>query len=250
MKTTYENGDPIIAIVPIQIAMDRRLSLPQVRLLISICSYRSKETGVASVKRSTLADRCGYPETKISTLTTGLVELGWLVKEGDGGRSKASSYRITVPDLDNLPTKKPSPPTETVTPSETVTHGVTQTVTPGVTRSIRNLTKQEQSNTPLPPKGTVVDLKVLTNPIELPACIPKQSWDDWCRYRRERKKPITESAARLQIKSLTKWAAAGHDPTAIIETSIMNGWQGLFEPKVLAPQPAQPKVVRRAREYV
>lgn len=52
---------------------------------------------------------------------------------------------------------------------------------------------------------------------------------EWITHRAEIKHKLTPSAARLQLKFLS-----GYDcPTAIeiINTSIMNGWQGLFEPK-------------------
>jgi hypothetical protein len=63
------------------------------------------------------------------------------------------------------------------------------------------------------------------------------------------KKPVTDRVAILAVRKLSEWAAQGYSPTEIIETSIMNGWQGLFLPKTATPKPAE-KVTRRAREYV
>lgn len=52
----------------------------------------------------------------------------------------------------------------------------------------------------------------------------------WQAYLDHRGKKFTENAQRLALGKLERWLADGHDPNEIIETSIMNGWKGLFEP--------------------
>lgn len=49
-------------------------------------------------------------------------------------------------------------------------------------------------------------------------------WEEWIRYRKEIKKPIKSTTAKKQLKLLNEVA----DPKAVIEKSILNGWQGLF----------------------
>jgi len=103
-QTHHGNGEPIISIVPIEISLDHRLSLIQTRVLIALFSYRNKSTGLASVRRSVLSQRCGYSLAKISTATSELVKLGWLQKSGnDGGCNRAAEYTITVPELGTVP---------------------------------------------------------------------------------------------------------------------------------------------------
>lgn len=58
-----------------------------------------------------------------------------------------------------------------------------------------------------------------------------QSWKKWIAYRKERKLSTKESTWRAQAEKLQCWGKAGHNPCEIIENSILNGWQGLFEPK-------------------
>jgi hypothetical protein len=53
------------------------------------------------------------------------------------------------------------------------------------------------------------------------------AWDEWIKYRSEKKKPITERTANLQLKFLL----AQPNPVECIEQSIRNGWQGLFGEK-------------------
>jgi len=67
--------------------------------------------------------------------------------------------------------------------------------------------------------------------IEISAFIPRASWLEWIEYRRKRKLSTTEVTARKQAIALAEWARAGHNPASIIDASITNGWQGLFEPK-------------------
>lgn len=64
--------------------------------------------------------------------------------------------------------------------------------------------------------------------IPLPDWLPTETWQMWVRNRKETRKPITEDAAKLQIKTLTKYREEGQDPVAVIENAIANGWQGLF----------------------
>lgn len=58
----------------------------------------------------------------------------------------------------------------------------------------------------------------------------QSAWVAWCDKRKELKKPLTETAAKEQVKMLIK-----HDQETqrqIIWNSIKNDYQGLFEPKV------------------
>lgn len=56
-----------------------------------------------------------------------------------------------------------------------------------------------------------------------------ESWQRWLTYRREIKKPITLTAAETQIEFLQKFPATV--AVEIINQSIRNQWQGLFELK-------------------
>lgn len=64
-------------------------------------------------------------------------------------------------------------------------------------------------------------------PAALPPWLPASAWKDWCDYRASRK-GWTQKAQALCLRELAKLHAAGNDPTAVIERSIMGGWSGLF----------------------
>jgi len=60
----------------------------------------------------------------------------------------------------------------------------------------------------------------------------RDAWARWVRYRRELRKPLRPSTIQAQIRTLETF---GHDgAVAAIEQSIVNGWQGLFAPRVAA----------------
>lgn len=64
-------------------------------------------------------------------------------------------------------------------------------------------------------------------PLELPAWLPADAWQDWHQYRNSRK-GWTQKARQLSLRNLTALFAQGHDPRAVIEQSIERGWTGLF----------------------
>lgn len=55
----------------------------------------------------------------------------------------------------------------------------------------------------------------------------EKSWIEWVNYRKQLKKTLTEISAKRQLEFLSKQS----NPIKVIEQSIMNQWQGLFELK-------------------
>jgi hypothetical protein len=71
-----------------------------------------------------------------------------------------------------------------------------------------------------------------------PPGVKPKVWAAWLKHCGKR---LTAESVRLQHKHLSEWRAKGHDPNAIIETSIANRWKGLFEPKpVVGSRPRSP----------
>ncbi len=61
--------------------------------------------------------------------------------------------------------------------------------------------------------------------IELPIWINKNAWNAWVQYRKEKKKTLTPTSIKLQLKFLEE---NQKDHAQIIKNSITNGWTGLF----------------------
>jgi Helix-turn-helix domain len=241
--TTYENGDPIISIMPVAVFLDHRLTANEIRVIGAILSFRNKDTGTCAVKRETLAQRCGLPLTKISTFTTSLVKKGWLVKEGSGGFSRASNYRVTVPELVTV--------TDPVTVTETVTTTVTESVTSTVTETVTgNEQSYEQSKNREEIHAPFGARKFL-----LAAGASSSLADDWLKVRKTKRLANTETAFMDFLAQVEK---AGGNIDAVLRHCILKGWGG-FEAEWLIPKGAShakhqdidnsaPAKVRRAIE--
>jgi len=105
---------PDFFIAPLETVQDHRLSLMQTRVLQALLSFRNKETNLVCPSRSTLSERAGYSVDVISRTTSQLVKLGWLKKSGNRGRSRASLYEITVPEIRQKKVTEPVKVTESV----------------------------------------------------------------------------------------------------------------------------------------
>lgn len=148
----------IFVYMPADIALDERLTKTHLRVLIALYSFRKKNTDTAWPSRKKLAERCGLLEHKISTATTELVELGWVRKVGNGGRSRACQYELTIPEMfaETVPESGTVPKSETVPKvgTKTVPNSGTKTV-PDLGRGKEHANEQanEQAISLAAPKG-------------------------------------------------------------------------------------------------
>lgn len=56
-------------------------------------------------------------------------------------------------------------------------------------------------------------------------------WQEWIKYRKEKKKPVTKTTEKKQLEQLAAWHSAGYDVIECINQSMLSGWLGLF-PKI------------------
>lgn len=80
-----------------------------------------------------------------------------------------------------------------------------------------------------PPRG-----KVKFDPLSIPVpeWLDASSWGEWVAYRQQSGKAIkTELTVTKAFSLLKQCLDEGHDPVAVINASIANGYQGLFKPK-------------------
>ncbi len=62
----------------------------------------------------------------------------------------------------------------------------------------------------------------------LPQWLNQEAWTEWVQFRKEIKKKLVQTTINRQLKFLEKHKT---NHVAILEQSIQNGWQGLFEVK-------------------
>ncbi|MEC5471174.1 helix-turn-helix domain-containing protein [Klebsiella pneumoniae] len=70
-----------------------------------------------------------------------------------------------------------------------------------------------------------------------PENVSDEVWQDWAKFRRETRKPLTETTCAYQAKQL----ASHQNADEVIRRSIAGGWQGLF-PERVPNQPPAPEV--------
>lgn len=74
------------------------------------------------------------------------------------------------------------------------------------------------------------ETKVQILNLVLPSKINPEMWADFVTMRSEIKKPLTPTAANRTLKRLESFIAQGYDANDILDRSIRNGWQDVFEP--------------------
>ncbi|MCY2115859.1 replication protein [Klebsiella pneumoniae] len=96
--------------------------------------------------------------------------------------------------------------------------------------------KDNINNPPKSPRAVSFDASA----VQLPDWLSAEIWSSWVAYRRDLKKPIKSQQTVTQaINLLDRFRLNGYSPDEIINQSIANGWQGLFEPKVARQQRRQ-----------
>lgn len=67
---------------------------------------------------------------------------------------------------------------------------------------------------------------------QLPEWLPVPAWNSYLEMRRKIRKPLfSDRGIGLAITRLDKLRQAGHNPEKVLDQSILNCWQGLFELK-------------------
>jgi len=87
----------------------------------------------------------------------------------------------------------------------------------------------DQSQTSDRPVTANKNVKKDKNVIIIPDGINQPAWNEWVAYRNSKKKTVSQVAAKKQFKLLANYAFEVQQQ--IIDQSIQNDYQGLFEPK-------------------
>lgn len=93
----------------------------------------------------------------------------------------------------------------------------------------------------------------ITDKTPLPDWLPLSEWNAFIEMRKKIKKPMTDRAKELAIEKLNDFRKQRYDITVILNTAVMNNWQGLYLPKdengqQIKPMPQQFEVVEVSAE--
>jgi hypothetical protein len=65
----------------------------------------------------------------------------------------------------------------------------------------------------------------------LPAWLPLKAWEEYKEHRKLKRAKMTSLAAKKCVDKLDELRRGGHDPAAVLNQSIQNGWTGIFPTK-------------------
>ncbi|ENZ8440941.1 replication protein [Klebsiella oxytoca] len=193
---------------------------------------------------SQLSELTRLPRQKVNTAKNELLAMNVLVSDGMliGPNKNLSEWVI--------PGTKPAPKCHHGSDCHHNSDNVPMVVTKSVTKTVTTLspkwghtkdtiTKDNKDNSNKPPKSPRA-VSFDASAVQLPDWLSAEIWSSWVAYRRDLKKPIKSQQTVTQaINLLDRCRLNGYSPDEIINQSIANGWQGLFEPKGAKPQPRQ-----------
>lgn len=205
------------SIVPLEVVLDKRLTLEQTRVLIALFSFRNKVTNTVWPSRAAIAERTGMHPSNISAATTALVALGWLQKVGLGGHSKATRYTLCAPDLVKATTVAQQ---ATVAESATVAQSATPTVAQQATTPLADQATRKEQSIELSKEQKVKRVTAPSRPPE----VAEQTWADWLQLRKVKRAPVTETVVAAAIREADK---AQLTLEAFLQIWCMRGSQGM-----------------------
>lgn len=218
-----------------------RAGLSQHQLLVFIAVMR-KTYGFNKksdwVSNEQLSELTGILPHKCSAAKSVLVKRGILTQTG-----RVIGINKTVSEWSSLPVKgtEKRPYLKKVTLPESGKKSLPESGNayyPNQVNTKDKHTKDNKDNINNPPKSPrAVSFDALA--VQLPDWLSAEIWSSWVAYRRDLKKPIKSQQTVTQaINLLERCKCSGYQPEEIINQSIANGWQGLFEPKG-AKQPSR-----------
>ncbi|MER2642934.1 replication protein [Klebsiella pneumoniae] len=191
------------------------------------------------VSNEQLSELTGILPHKCSAAKSVLVKRGILTQTG-----RVIGINKTVSEWSSLPVKgtEKKPYLKKVTLPESGKKSLPESGNayyPNQVNTKDKHTKDNKDNINNPPKSPrAVSFDALA--VQLPDWLSAEIWSSWVAYRRDLKKPIKSQQTVTQaINLLNRCRLNGYSPDEIINQSIANGWQGLFEPKGSRPQRRQ-----------
>ncbi|MBG2669078.1 helix-turn-helix domain-containing protein [Klebsiella michiganensis] len=241
-------------------------------VMVRLADYSSDEgTSYPGVK--TISRQIGAGESTIRTALSELEAEGWLRRENrrNGNRNTSNMYHLNVEKLEEIALQQraflrleriknnrfdpPESDASDFEQSESDASDMRGSSALDPSESCKNNRFDPPESGGHDPQGLKPDPQVKDHepqearakrqkktsfdPARLkPENVSDEVWQDWVKFRRETRKPLTETTCTYQAKQL-----AGHqNADEVIRRSIAGGWQGLF-PERVPNQPPAPEVI-------
>jgi Helix-turn-helix domain len=194
----------------------RKLIASEKLFLLILADYSNEATGTSWPSVQRLSSECLCSESTLRRIVKRMVRAGFIEVEHRAGST--SRYTLKIEQTKGL----------FDTPVSLTPLSVSDSPTP-VT-----------AMTPKPSlEPSVKDKHIRT--AQLPEWLPANAWNSYLEMRLKVRKPlVTQRGFAQAINKLDKLRQEGHDPSAVLDQSIFNSWQGLFPVKQESVAKARP----------
>ncbi|WP_265495104.1 helix-turn-helix domain-containing protein [Providencia heimbachae] len=232
-------------------AMSIKVGNPLRKLVLIKLADNANDKGECWPSYQHIADHCECSKSAVRSHIEALIDMGFLVKENRLGvnNGKGNTSNIYYLDLSN------PMPSESTAPMSPKNIAISNGDSPMPPKSIAiasddrppmpsdgtrtshsfepvNEPIMEPNKSPLIPQGGKRERKIKFDPLPVkPENVSDEVWQDWVNFRKEIRKPLTETTC----KQLAKKLANCSDADAVLCNSIANGWQGIFPERIGTP---------------
>jgi hypothetical protein len=187
-------------------------------VLLVLANYADAQNATCWPSLNKLADQCEVRKETVKRALRRLEAAGLIATDERFDRSGRQTSNLYILQF-TATTDRDVPPTETTPPrGAQTTGGRGAKKTPPTTLNRKKNPKKKQL-------GDAVPIPENLKTAEFLSC-----WSEWLEFRREKRKPVSARAAKIQLRKLSEIGPV--QACATIDQSIQNDWQGLFPDKV------------------
>lgn len=178
-------------------------------VLLMLANHCNSHTGQCNPSHKLLAEECSMGLSTLKGHIAALEEAAYLriIHKSIEGVSLPNQYHLNL-------------------------EGVGQNLTEGQPESDGGVGQNLATNQEDKPVIKPLSKEVVSISAPIPDWIPLDTWGEFVSMRKQIRKPLTPHAVNLMVKKLDKFRAAGHDVKELLEKSIVNCWQDVYEPKI------------------
>ena len=175
-------------------------------VLLMLANHCNGHTGQCNPSHKLLAEECSMGLSTLKGHIIALEEAGYLriIHKAIDGVSLPNQYHLKI-------------------------EGVGQNLTEGQSESGRGVGQNLATNQEIKPVNEPSIRAVTKVSAVVPDWMPLETWSEFVSMRQRIRKPMTPYAVDLMFKKLDKFRQSGQDVQKILEQSIVNSWQDVFE---------------------
>ena len=212
------------------IALDE-MTLDEIQVYKLLCKYSNYETNVAGYTIKQIVDSCdnrlNLTTQKVRTILKKFEKEGYIQFLTSGSKGKESTLRLTLKDMLFNQQQSNNNITNKSEELQGFEGGDQQQSNNNVTTLQRN---KENNNKKEKETNLNEIIKTYTDNKDL-----KETIQDFIKMRKAIKKPVTDRALKTILNKLDKFADTDKGKILILEKSIENSWQTVYEIKEKAP---------------